>query len=196
MYQNIDRNSISDTIFNMLVLETINYTLTKKIENKQKIQEIEALGNHLGERIANHLLNNTINNSNTKMDFDEIMKFLGRDVWLFIFGKQIAKLQTNRKGTFLIDCEEIKFHHTLMVDKLGSDSNLDLILTFVCGIIKGVLGAFNVDCIVTSGFKPQPILSSTLSASNNCFMVNNSSVVNQNGPFSYSFTISMLNMNL
>jgi hypothetical protein len=54
------------------------------------------LGNHLGERITNFLLNNVSNN--TKMEVDEIMKFLGRDVWNFLFGKPIGKLQTNRKG--------------------------------------------------------------------------------------------------
>ncbi len=32
------------------------------------------------------------------MDVDEVMKFLGREVWMFLFNKQITKLQTNRKG--------------------------------------------------------------------------------------------------
>lgn len=32
------------------------------------------------------------------MEIDEVMKFLGRDVWTYLFGKQISKLQTNRKG--------------------------------------------------------------------------------------------------
>jgi len=34
----------------------------------------------------------------TKMEVDEVMKFLGREVWVYLFGKQISKLQTNRKG--------------------------------------------------------------------------------------------------
>ncbi len=32
------------------------------------------------------------------MEIDEVMKFLGRDVWSYCFCKQISKLQTNRKG--------------------------------------------------------------------------------------------------
>jgi len=32
------------------------------------------------------------------MEIDEVMKFLGKDVWTYLFGKQISKLQTNRKG--------------------------------------------------------------------------------------------------
>lgn len=97
MYQNIERSNIVDSFFHFLVLETVNYILKKEnMDTKQKLLEIEDLGSHLGERITNFLLNNTV--SNTKMEIDEIMKFLGRDVWIFLFGKQIAKLQTNRKG--------------------------------------------------------------------------------------------------
>jgi hypothetical protein len=32
------------------------------------------------------------------MEIDDVMKFLGRDVWNYVFGKNISKLQTNRKG--------------------------------------------------------------------------------------------------
>ena len=50
----------------------------------------------MGERISNHLLNQ--GNTFMKMEIDEVMKFLGRDVWNYLFAKQITKLQTNRKG--------------------------------------------------------------------------------------------------
>jgi hypothetical protein len=32
------------------------------------------------------------------MNVGDVMKFLGRDIWNFVFGKQISKLQTNNKG--------------------------------------------------------------------------------------------------
>lgn len=38
MYQNIERTTIIDSIFHLVVLETINYVLKKQIETKQKIQ--------------------------------------------------------------------------------------------------------------------------------------------------------------
>ena len=184
MYQNIDRSSILDSSFHIMALETINYIINKNIETKAKISELEGLGSHLGERVANHLLNNNTTMSNvTKMEADEIMKFLGRDVWIFVFGRQISKLQTNRKGIFLIDAEEIKFHQFLIMDKSGNDQ-LEIILSFVSGIIKGVVAAFNLDCIVTAGFKVAPILNTILS---NGGTPSN----NQQGVLSYSFTINL-----
>lgn len=188
MYQNIDRSSIYDSMFHLLTLETINYILNKNLETRMKIAELDSLGGHFGERIANFLMNNNTTMSNvTKMDADEIMKFLGRDVWKFVFGSQISKLQTNRKGIFLIDCEEIKFHQFLIQDKSGNDQ-LDLILSFVSGMIKGVLAVFNLDCLVQANFKPTPILNTIFSSVNNSNTASNSSTT---GPLSYSFSINL-----
>jgi hypothetical protein len=213
MYQNIDRQNIHDSMLHFLILESVSYILKKNIENKQKISEIDELGSHLGERIANHLLNNNVSTSN-KMEVDDIMKFLGRDVWLFVFGRQISKLQTNRKGTFLIDCDDIKFHHCLIMEKNKIDETLENILSLICGIIKGALGAFNLECSVFAGFKAQPILSTILAASgpsgnvvesksviqsrdslNSTINLNQPQQISQ-GPFSYSFTVALLNINL
>ena len=188
MYQNIDRTNINDSIFHTLVLESINYILKKPMETRRKASEIDEMGCHLGERIANHLMNNNNVTTTTKMEVDDIMKFLGRDVWLFVFGKQISKLQTNRKGTFLIDVEDIKFHHNLIHDKNGQEETLETILAFVSGMVKGVLGAFNVDCNVTASFKVQPILNTILTSSAD------GKGTSPTGPFSYSFTITLLNL--
>ncbi len=192
MYQNVDRHNIHDTAFHLLALETISYIANKNLDSKQKFNEIEELGSHLGERIANHLLNNFTASSNTKMELEDIMKFLGRDVWLYLFGKQISKLQTNRKGVFLIDCDDIKFHHNLIMEKNKHDEMLDYILSCVGGIVKGVLGAFNIECSVSPNFKAQPIVSTILyMAGDNKTTMNDSAM----GPFSYSFNITLLNLN-
>jgi hypothetical protein len=37
MYQSNERGNINDTIFHFLVLETVNYILSKKIDLKQKL---------------------------------------------------------------------------------------------------------------------------------------------------------------
>jgi len=187
MYQNIDRQNVHDSIFNLIALETINYILKKNLDMKQKLTEIEEIGSHLGERIANHLLNNFAVNTSTKLELDDIMKFLGRDVWLFLFGRQISKLQTNRKGIFLIDCDDIKFHHNLIKDKNTNDEMLTNILCCVSSIIKGVLSAFNIESSVSANFKAQPIISS---------IIENKFQINSQGPFSYSFNITLLNTNV
>jgi len=201
MYQNIDRSNIYDTIFHLMVLETMNYILKKEnLEINLKISQIDEIGSHLGERITNHLLNKNNLSTSTKMEVDEIMKFLGRDVWLFLFSKQITKLQTNRKGTFLIDCDELKFHHCLISEKNNLNENIEIILSFICGIIKGVLGTFNHECNVTATFKIQPIINLLLNVSNPLTIDNKNNYNTTNSPTqpqnacSYSFTISLLNI--
>ena len=199
MYQNIERSNIYDTIFHFMIFETLNYIIKKEnIEIKEKLLQIDELGCHLGERITNHLLNKNNMSTNTKMEVDEILKFLGRDVWLFIFNKQITKLQTNRKGTFLIDCDELKFHHSLITEKNGPTDILEHTLCLISGIIKGVLNTFNYESNVNATFKLGPIINLLLNNSNAL----NSSVdtkgqlsMNSLNPCSYSFTISLLNLN-
>ncbi len=88
-----DQNLIHDSIFHLLFLETVKYVLSKKEDVKQKQAELEEMGCRIGERISNHLLN--INNHRVK-GIDEIIIFLGKDVWTFIFGRKKSKLQTNR----------------------------------------------------------------------------------------------------
>ncbi len=189
MYQNIERTYIYDSIFHMLVLETFEYVFKKNIDSKQKVNELDEIGTHLGERIANHLLNTNSSSTTTKMEIDEIMKFLGKDVWIFVFGKQISKLQTNRKGTFLIDTDEIKFHHCLITDKNDQSEILEIVLAFVSGIIRGVLSTFNFDSNVVASFKSGPIVSTLLSMS----AIGDKTIPNNQSQFSYSFTINLLN---
>lgn len=43
MYQSNERQNMHDTVFNFLILETINYILNKKIDSKQKSAVINIL---------------------------------------------------------------------------------------------------------------------------------------------------------
>lgn len=132
------------------------------------------------------------------MELNDILKFLGRDVWNFVFGKYIGKLQTNRKGkhfnekgTYLIDCEDIKFHHFLIKEKtpsLNETLALDNILYLVSGLIKGVLACFNIDASVQPSFKPQTAL-------NNIFKKADVNQEDSSG-YAYSFTITLPNASL
>ena len=129
------------------------------------------------------------------MEVDEILKFLGRDVWLFTFTRQITKLQTNRKGTFLIDFDELRFHHSLISEKNGPTDILEHTLCFVCGLIKGVLNTFNYESTVNATFKLGPIINLLINsnASNTHLDTKNQSSTNSQTISSYFFTISLLN---
>jgi hypothetical protein len=73
---------------------------------------------------------------------------------------------------------------------LPDDSNnLENVLIFISGIIKGVLSAFNLDSTVIPAFKPAPIIASLIT--NTIGQVNPSQSI-----FSYSFNITLLNINI
>lgn len=181
----VQDTGITDSIFHLLFLETVNYILSKKLDKKQKQVELEEIGYHMGERISNHLLN--LSNNRVK-EITDILIFLGKEVWTFVFSKKIFKLQTNKKGTYLIDIEDFRFLNGLFTEKTISTANqetIELILYSICGIIKGTLSVFNLDCIVTPTFKPQVIINNLLS---NMANISNVTVA------PYSFTINLLNI--
>lgn len=152
-------NEISDSSFILLAFESIKYILSKKLDPKIQNEQLDELGQHLGERVSNFLMNSVeVNASKNKKDLEflnQIMRFLGKDVWIFLFGKQIKKLQRSNEGIYSIDSEEIKLHCLLLSEKNNqSDEKLDAILTFICGILKGVINSFNLECTVTAALGP------------------------------------------
>jgi hypothetical protein len=103
--------------------------------------------------------------------------------------KLIEEVINTYIGIFLIDCEEIRFHMSLLSDKnaIPNDNNhLENVLVLIAGVIKGVLSAFNIESSVAPSFKSQPIVNSIMTGT-----------VGQNQQqtvFSYSFNISILNL--
>jgi hypothetical protein len=97
-------------------------------------------------------------------------------------------------GTFLIDSEELKLHYILISEKNSvSEENLENFLSFISGIIKGVLAAFNVDCSVVAAFKQNAIISNIYSYGG---VPANSIPISSQGQstsYPYSFTITLLN---
>lgn len=177
-----ERPKITNTAFILLSLETVKYITSKNTSDLEKITQIEETGSHIGERIANCLMDR--NKTKSRMEIDEIMKFLAGEVWKEIFGRQVTRLQTNWKGTYLFDVDEINLHMPLINSKMPSleeKCTSDFLLTLVCGIIKGVLGVFNVSCLVNASFVPGPQVSNILgqSVGKQC---------------SYTFTINLLNI--
>ena len=61
-----NNNEIQDSSFILLVYESINYILSKKIEKKEKNEQIEQLGINLGEKVTHFLMNDPKNDSEKK----------------------------------------------------------------------------------------------------------------------------------
>ncbi|GMM38362.1 Trs33 protein [Saccharomycopsis crataegensis] len=125
--------------------------------NNDVIYRIESYGYNIGLRVGellNYKLNNDefangLNRQNLKLNMDilNIMKFICRDIWKNLYGKQMDNLRTNHRGAFvLID------HNFKGISKMNSakgeeitNEKIKTYLWFPCGIIRGILSSLGVD---------------------------------------------------
>ena len=134
-----------------MVNEAIQYIFSKKLDKKAQKQEIEELGFQLGEKVTNNLLNtdnNRITSENNSIE--NYFQFITQNVWEYIFRDKFCQLTKENDGlNFLIICGDIRLYNYLVTEKGNqSDQKLEAVLNFICGIIKGALNIFNIECIV------------------------------------------------
>jgi len=146
------QQDVYDSLFILMVNESIQYVFSKNLDKKAQKQEIEELGIQLGEKVTNNLLN--IDKSRSTLDknsVDNYFQFITKNVWEFIFQDSNCQLSKENEGAnYLITSGDIKLYNYLVTEKGNqNDPKLEAILNFICGIIKGALNVFNIECIVT-----------------------------------------------
>ncbi|SCW02427.1 LAFE_0F06194g1_1 [Lachancea fermentati] len=110
---------------------------------------LNSMGLQIGKKLSELLIFSNNPNLNFKdMDLLTVMKFICRDVWRQMFGKQIDNLKTNHRGTFYLFDYDYRPIQCLALDGDVSDLELNMIdpyLEIPCGIIKGVLLSLGFD---------------------------------------------------
>ena len=146
------QQDVYDSLFILMVNESIQYVFSKNLDKKAQKQEIEELGIQLGEKVTNNLLNTDKSRSTLdKNSVDNYFQFITKNVWEFIFQDSNCQLSKENEGAnYLITSGDIKLYNYLVTEKGNqNDTKLEAILNFICGIIKGALNVFNIECIVT-----------------------------------------------
>ena len=146
------QQDVYDSLFILMVNESIQYIFSKKLDKKTQKQEIEELGIQLGEKVTNNLLNT--DKSRVTLEKNSVynyFQFITKNVWEFIFQDQNCQLTKENDGAnYLITSGDIKLYNYLVTEKGNqNDAKLEAILNFICGIIKGALNVFNIECIVS-----------------------------------------------
>ncbi|CCH47147.1 Transport protein particle [Wickerhamomyces ciferrii] len=138
------------------------------IQSEDVYYKVEQYGFSIGIRISEILIYKNSNNEILKnLELLNIMKFICRDVWKLIYGKQMDNLRTNHKGTFVLIDNSFKIFNNY-------DSPIDLNDTILkskpylyipTGIIRGVLKSFGVESIVTPEITKFPSVSFNIQTS-------------------------------
>lgn len=112
---------------------------------------VEACGYKVGVRMGEWMAANAFGGGRVE-DVLDIMKFVCRDVWKAVYGKQMDNLRTNHRGTFVL----VDNKHRLVAHLSSSKGTQDTLakaqvyLWYPCGIIRGVLAGFGIDSTVAA----------------------------------------------
>lgn len=108
---------------------------------------LETLGYQVGYRFVERVIQSKV----ISTEHLEAMKFICKDFWNEVFGKQIDKLQTNHRGVFVL-----KDHTFRWLTRLSSSDESKVhkaalhLLQFPCGLIRGALANLGIAAAVTA----------------------------------------------
>jgi hypothetical protein len=143
------------------------------LRSDQNAAKMERMGYDVGYRFTERLASTkapffplpsgeTTSNSNIYQIQLETVKFICKDFWIAIFHKQMDRLQTNHRGTFVLKdldfawLKRLKSTNPTTGSTDGASRNLDqlldetnrrttmLLLALICGMIRGALASFGI----------------------------------------------------
>lgn len=140
--------------------------LDSELRNDDEVTvRVELFGYDLGFRIAEVLLlKSNIGNKDAGggarqfADVLEIMKFICRDVWSALYGKQVDNLRTNHRGTFVLVDSNFRMVSDMISDRGMNDTvSKSLVYLYLpCGIVRGILMNFGIEAEVRAEFNQFP----------------------------------------
>jgi trafficking protein particle complex subunit 6 len=151
---------VSQSLFDILLLELVYHTIAqhKNKDDKEDMQEmsfyrLEQLGYNIGYRLVmSHVQQVFASNL-------EIIKFICKDFWSSLFGKQIDTLKTNHRDTFVLTDQNLALLHPFLSDPSHRDTPLLTVLYMAvpCGLIRGALAGNRVKAVVRAQLSAFPI---------------------------------------
>lgn len=144
--------TIPDITYNLLINEVIKYSvisnpelsLMESLRNiskeglADKRQALKEMGQSVGERIINFIVKEHV----WTKENNSLMRFICKELWMYLFGRYIGRLQANNKGVYIM--YDYKFHWfqgldmSESIDKEAIERYCNLALSWVCGVLKGV----------------------------------------------------------
>ena len=124
-----------------------------RVAQEQLFAKLEAAHFAVGRRFAERLARDR----ERLVEVLDVVKFLCREFWTEAFRKPVDKLQTNNKGTFVL--QDFSFRPLRALSTApGSDARLQALRIAVgaCGLVRGALAAFGLEAAVNADVSALP----------------------------------------
>lgn len=142
-----------DLLHNEMVAHLLRNHDDGRYAREELYQKLELAGYEVGRKFAERLSRE----KERLVEHIDIIKFLCRDMWQEVFRKPIDKLQTNNKGVFVL--QDFNFRWVRYISAApGEDTKVQTLkyVLFPCGLVRGALAAFGLDCAVNADISNMP----------------------------------------
>lgn len=129
------------------------------VDGEDVVYRVELYGYAVGLRVLEVLLHGE---SRTRLgDVLDVMKFICRDVWRELYGKQMDNLRTNHRGTYVLVDSRLRLIARMELAKGVEDTVAKArpYVAYPCGIIRGILALLGVPAQVTADIGQFPSVS-------------------------------------
>lgn len=115
------------------------------------VTKLEQVGYVTGQKFAERL---TKDYSRFKDELDMI-KFICKEFWNALFGKQMDNLRTNHMGVYVLLDQRFKFISRISNSRQFNEQ-MPRYVTFTCGLIRGALCNLGLESVVTADLLTAP----------------------------------------
>ncbi|SOV21693.1 trafficking protein particle complex subunit 6A, putative [Plasmodium sp. DRC-Itaito] len=132
----------------------LNSDIYTSIQNNERdhINIVSSKLKDIGKCIGLKLIERMLIYKNEFYDVKDILKFISKDIWYILFNKNSDRIQTQKKGVYIINENDIGFYlqHLLIDNETNQKNNfIHYFLILIIGIIKGILKRFKIKAYVT-----------------------------------------------
>ena len=146
-----------DYILSEILYLDSSMTSSSMNKNKKPGRLIDNVGFDVGYRLSESIASNIIRP--VGIDPLDIVKFICKDIWTYIFDKKIDKLQTNHRGVFVLSDNEFKWLKQYIEDDDDNVEAAERLMRFPCALIRGALANLGLNSIVTVDLSTHPSVS-------------------------------------
>lgn len=155
---------VAETCLDLLLIELIDQNAHPDTPESTATGKIDRLAFDVGRSLAARA-------SAHKPVFSEhldCIKFICKDFWVQIYGKQVDNLRTNNKGIYVVQDNHVRWlarisGRAAMRDDPAAQRLARLYAQFPCGLIRGGLHNFGIESTVTADTSSIPACTFTVS---------------------------------
>ncbi|KAM0256164.1 hypothetical protein ACHAQJ_005141 [Trichoderma viride] len=129
----------------------------KRIDDEEQLDAVHYRLEAQGYRVGQGLVERFSRDRPRFNDTLDVIKFLCKDLWSLVFGKNIDNLKTNHRGVYVLTDNAFR-PFSRMSTETGSQAVIRAqpFLWFPCGIIRGALAALGINATVQAEVNELP----------------------------------------